>query len=82
MLAHRISTILPPLSRAEAIDVTRIHSIAGIPATDLASERPLRAPHDSTTAAGLVGGARADRVGEVVLAHHGVLFLDKLSPGS
>jgi len=79
MLAHRISTILPPLSRAEAIDVTRIHSIAGIPATDLASERPLRAPHHSTTAAGLVGGARADRVGEVVLAHHGVLFLDELA---
>jgi magnesium chelatase family protein len=79
MLAQRIGTILPPLSRAEAIDVTRVNSIAGIPASGLASERPLRAPHHSTTAAGLVGGARADRVGEVVLAHHGVLFLDELA---
>ena len=79
MLAQRIGTILPPLGRAEAIDVTRIRSIAGIPATGLASERPLRAPHHSITAAGLIGGARADRVGEVVLAHHGVLFLDELA---
>ncbi len=79
MLAQRVGSILPPLTRAEAIEVTRIHSIAGMPTGGLARERPLRAPHHSITAAGLVGGAQRDRVGEVVLAHHGVLFLDELS---
>jgi magnesium chelatase family protein len=79
MLAQRVGSILPPLAPAEAVDVTRIHSIAGIPISGLASERPLRAPHHSITAAGLVGGARRERVGEVVLAHHGVLFLDELA---
>jgi magnesium chelatase family protein len=79
MLAQRVGSILPPLAPAEAVDVTRIHSIAGLPISGLASERPLRAPHHSITAAGLVGGARRERVGEVVLAHHGVLFLDELA---
>jgi magnesium chelatase family protein len=80
MLAQRVGSILPPLTRAEAVEVTRIHSIAGIPTGGgLARERPLRAPHHSITAAGLVGGAQRNRVGEVVLAHHGVLFLDELS---
>jgi magnesium chelatase family protein len=79
MLARRIASILPPLSRAEAIEVTRIHGMAGTLGGGLASSRPFRAPHHSITAAGLVGGARRDRVGEVVLAHHGVLFLDELS---
>ena len=79
MLARRVSSILPPLDGEEAIEVTRIHSIAGIVAGGLLRERPLRAPHHTITAAGLVGGARGDRVGEVVLAHNGVLFLDELS---
>ncbi len=79
MLAQRIGSILPPLTRAEAIEVTRIQSIAGIPTLGLARERPLRAPHHSVTVAGLIGGAQRERVGEVVLAHHGVLFLDELS---
>jgi magnesium chelatase family protein len=79
MLAQRTASILPPLSRAEAIEVTRIHSIGGELAGALASARPFRAPHHSITTAGLVGGARSRWVGEVVLAHNGVLFLDELS---
>ena len=68
-----------PADRPEAIEVTRIHSIAGELAGELASERPFRAPHHSITTAGLIGGARRGWIGEVVLAHHGVLFLDELS---
>jgi magnesium chelatase family protein len=79
MLAQRVSSILPSLSRAEAIEVTRIHSIAGGQEGELAGSRPFRAPHHSITAAGLIGGARRGWVGEVVLAHNGVLFLDELS---
>jgi magnesium chelatase family protein len=79
MLAQRLPSILPPLSRAEAIDVTRIHSLLGTSVQALAVRRPFRAPHHSVTAAGLLGGARHGTVGEAVLAHHGVLFLDELS---
>ncbi|HEX4564621.1 MAG TPA: YifB family Mg chelatase-like AAA ATPase [Solirubrobacteraceae bacterium] len=79
MLAQRLPSILPPLSPAEALEVARIHSIAGGAVGELASRRPFRAPHHSITAAGLVGGARRDGVGEVSLAHNGVLFLDELS---
>ncbi|HYM46358.1 MAG TPA: YifB family Mg chelatase-like AAA ATPase [Solirubrobacteraceae bacterium] len=79
MLAQRIPSILPGLSRPEAIEVTRIHSIAGGLEGELARSRPFRAPHHSITMAGLVGGARKGWVGEVVLAHRGVLFLDELS---
>jgi magnesium chelatase family protein len=79
MLAQRLPSILPPLTGPEAIEVTRIHSIAGGLEDDLASRRPFRAPHHSVTTAGLVGGARRGWVGEVVLAHRGVLFLDELS---
>lgn len=80
MLAQRLPGILPPLGRAEAIEVTRIHSIAGRLQSDrLVRRRPFRAPHHTITAAGLVGGARRGSVGEVVLAHRGVLFLDELS---
>jgi magnesium chelatase family protein len=79
MLAQRVPSILPALSRSEAIEVTRIHGIAGGAATGLVNSRPFRAPHHSITAAGLVGGARRGWVGEVVLAHNGVLFLDELS---
>ncbi len=79
MLAQRLPSILPPLSRAEAIEVTRIHSMAGGLDGELASSRPFRAPHHSITTAGLIGGARRGWVGEIVLAHNGVLFLDELS---
>lgn len=80
MLAQRLPGILPPLSRAEAIDVTRIHSITGaLHSEGLIRRRPFRAPHHTITPAGLVGGARPGWIGEIVLAHHGVLFLDELS---
>ncbi len=80
MLAQRLPTILPPLSRSEATEVTRIHSITGrLQDGELIRRRPFRAPHHSITTAGLVGGARRGWVGEVVLAHRGVLFLDELS---
>jgi magnesium chelatase family protein len=79
MLAQRLGSILPPLSRTEAIEVTRIHSIAGASGGELARERPFRSPHNSITVAGLIGGAGRGWVGEVVLAHNGVLFLDELA---
>ncbi len=79
MLAHRLPSILPPLRASEALEVARIHSVVGGMAGEFASRRPFRAPHHSITAAGLVGGARRDGVGEVSLAHNGVLFLDELS---
>lgn len=80
MLARRFPTILPPLSRAEAFDVTKIYSVAGqLPAfTGLLWQRPFRAPHHTATASAVVGGSAALRPGEVTLAHHGVLFLDEL----
>jgi magnesium chelatase family protein len=79
MLAQRLPSILPPLSRHEAIEVTRIVSLAGRGVRALDAQRPFRAPHHTITAAGLVGGASRGSVGEVVLAHNGVLFLDELS---
>jgi magnesium chelatase family protein len=79
MLAQRLASILPPLSRSEAIEVTRIHSVVGGSTGELATRRPFRAPHHSITSAGLVGGARRGWIGEVVLAHNGILFLDELS---
>jgi magnesium chelatase family protein len=79
MLARRLPTILPPLARTEAIEVTRIHSVAGIHAGGLISARPFRAPHHTISPAGLAGGGSPPRPGEATLAHHGVLFLDELS---
>jgi magnesium chelatase family protein len=80
MLAQRLPPILPPLQRSEAIEVMRIHSVTGrLTGSEMLSERPFRAPHHSITTAGLIGGARRGWVGEVVLAHNGVLFLDELS---
>jgi magnesium chelatase family protein len=79
MLARRIPSILPAMSRAEAIEVTRIHSIAGLHASGLLQARPFRAPHHTISSAGLVGGGAPPRPGEATLAHHGVLFLDELA---
>jgi magnesium chelatase family protein len=80
MVAQRLPSILPPLERSEAIEVMRIHSVTGrLGGEQLLNERPFRAPHHSITTAGLIGGARRGWVGEAVLAHNGVLFLDELS---
>jgi len=79
MLARRLPSILPPLSRPEALEVTRIHSIAGLSAGELIEHRPFRAPHHTISAAGLVGGGNPPRPGEATLAHRGVLFMDEFS---
>ena len=80
MIARRVPSILPPLDRSEAIEVTRIHSIAGLhPGGGLVEARPFRAPHHTISPSGLVGGGAVPLPGEVTLAHHGVLFLDELS---
>jgi magnesium chelatase family protein len=79
MLARRLPSILPAMTRTEAIEVTRIQSVAGIHADGLVATRPFRAPHHTISPAGLVGGGVPPRPGEATLAHHGVLFLDELS---
>jgi magnesium chelatase family protein len=79
MLARRLPSILPEMTRAEAIEVTRIHSVAGLHADGLITARPFRAPHHTISPAGLVGGGSPPRPGEATLANHGVLFLDELS---
>ena len=80
MLASRMPTILPSITTQEAIEVTRVHSVAGIhpPGTGLVSQRPFRCPHHSISNAGLMGNARL-QPGEVSLAHNGVLFLDEVA---
>jgi magnesium chelatase family protein len=78
LLARRLPGILPPLTPAEALETTAIHSAAGLPFDSLVTRRPFRSPHHTASDAALVGGGAIPRPGEVSLAHNGVLFLDEL----
>src|SRR4051794_9682444 len=79
MLARRLPGILPPPTYEEAVEITRIHSVAGLSDGSLATTRPFRAPHHTISAPGLIGGGATPRPGEITLAHRGVLFLDELA---
>jgi magnesium chelatase family protein len=80
MLSKRLPSILPPLTLAEALETTKIHSIVGLlkPGQALVTQRPFRAPHHTASDAGLLGGNINPTPGEISLAHNGVLFLDEL----
>jgi Mg chelatase-related protein len=80
MLAKRLPTILPPLSLSEALETTKIHSVAGKVGerTSLLSQRPFRAPHHTISNVAMVGGGSFPQPGEISLAHNGILFLDEL----
>jgi magnesium chelatase family protein len=79
LLARAVASLLPPLTYDDALEVSRVHSAAGLLDGGLATTRPFRAPHHTTSAAGLLGGGSLPRPGEVALAHRGVLFLDELA---
>jgi magnesium chelatase family protein len=76
MLARRLTTLLPAMTRPEALDTTRIHRVAG--RTALVIARPCRAPHHTLSDVGLIGGGQVPMPGDVSLDHHGVLFLDEM----
>ncbi|MBQ5717723.1 MAG: YifB family Mg chelatase-like AAA ATPase [Alistipes sp.] len=79
MLARRLPTILPPLTAEEALETTKIHSVAGLQRFNgLMQRRPFRAPHHTASPVSLIGGGQTPRPGEVSLAHNGILFLDEL----
>lgn len=80
MIAKRIPSILPDLSFEEALEITKIHSIAGILKSEIPiiTTRPFRSPHHTISATSLIGGGRIPKPGEISLSHYGVLFLDEL----